>query len=130
MVNFEVILLDNIFFPKKKIIWILKLFRESITVVLSKRSFLRGSDILLVFSESPSYLRITGGTSLKFDITTFTGRLQLFGTHIFMYLFRTNWTTKMLDSNYESAGIEDSKMVHHFTEKLKLSCADNFLWFN
>ena len=60
-------------FPKKgKPFWILKLFRESITIVLSKKSILRGSDILLVFSESPSYLRITLGTSLKFDITTST----------------------------------------------------------
>ena len=36
----------------------------------------------------------------------------------------------MFDSSYESAGIEDSKMVQHFTEKQKLSCVDNFLRLN
>ena len=74
MANFEVIHPIKYFFLKKKgkPFWILELFRESITIVLSKKSILRGSDILLVFSESPSYLRITRGTSLKFDITTST----------------------------------------------------------
>ena len=61
-------------------------------------------------------------------ISSCTGWLQLFGTLIFINLFRMTWTTKMLDSSHESAGIEDSKMVQHFTENLKLSCVDNFLW--
>jgi len=73
MANFEVIHpIKFFFFKKSRPFWILELFRESITIVLSKKSILRGSDILLVFSESPSYLRITRGTSLKFDITTST----------------------------------------------------------